>query len=146
MPTRMLSADGRTWRVFPSGFVTPYTADEFGLIFVTGDGDDREVRVTRFSPVGTRSREAALAEMSDEQLAGLLAQVALHVRGVYMWGLLVLATAYVLRGVGDVTNTWVTWLSPLGWAGKAAPFGDMRWWTLVIPVVVGLATRLMSSW
>jgi len=70
-------------------------------------------------------------------LAALLAQVTLHSRGVYMWGLLVLAAGYVLRGVGDVTNTWVTWLSPLGWAEKAAPFGDMRWWTLVIPLAVG---------
>jgi ABC-2 type transport system permease protein len=70
-------------------------------------------------------------------LAGLLAQATLHARGVYLWGLLALAVAYVLRGVGDVTHTWVTWLSPLGWAEKAAPFGDMRWWTLLIPLAVG---------
>ncbi len=70
-------------------------------------------------------------------LAALLAQVVLHSRGVYTWGLLVLGVAYVLRGVGDVTNTWVTWLSPLGWAEKAAPFGDMRWWTLLISLGVG---------
>ncbi len=70
-------------------------------------------------------------------LAALLAQVTLHSRGVYMWGLLVLAAAYMLRGVGDVTRTWVTWISPLGWAEKAAPFGDMRWWTLLIPLAVG---------
>ncbi len=70
-------------------------------------------------------------------LAALLAQVILHSRGVYTWGLLVLGVAYVLRGVGDVTNTWITWLSPLGWAEKAAPFGDMRWWTLLIPLVAG---------
>ena len=70
-------------------------------------------------------------------LAALLAQVTLHARGVYTWGLLVLGVAYVLRGVGDVTKTWVTWLSPLGWAEKAAPFGDMRWWTLLIPLAVG---------
>jgi polyether ionophore transport system permease protein len=70
-------------------------------------------------------------------LAALLAQVTLHSRGVYMWGLLILALAYLLRGVGDVTRTWVTWLSPLGWAEKAAPFGDMRWWTLLIPLAIG---------
>ncbi len=70
-------------------------------------------------------------------LAALLAQVTLHSRSVYMWGLLVLAAGYVLRGVGDVTNTWVTWLSPLGWSEKAAPFGDMRWWALLIPLAVG---------
>jgi ABC-2 type transport system permease protein len=71
-------------------------------------------------------------------LAALLAQVTLHARGVYTWGLLILAVAYVLRGVGDMTKTWVTWLSPLGWAEKAAPFGDMRWWTLVIPLAIGV--------
>ncbi len=70
-------------------------------------------------------------------LAALLAQVNLHSRSVYVWGLLVLAVAYMLRGVGDVTNSWITWLSPLGWAEKAAPFGDMRWWTLLIPLAVG---------
>jgi len=54
----------------------------------------------------------------------MLAQVTLHSRGVYVWSLLVLAVAYLQRGVGDVTKTWVTWLSPLGWAEKAARSGD----------------------
>lgn len=72
-------------------------------------------------------------------LAALLAQLTPHSRGVYTWSLIVLAASYVLRGVGDVTKTWVTWLSPLGWAEKAAPFGDQRWWALAIPLAVGLA-------
>lgn len=71
-------------------------------------------------------------------LAALFAQVCRHARGVYAGSLLVLAAAYVLRGVGDVTHTWTTWLSPLGWAEKTAPFGDQRWWVLAIPVVVGV--------
>ncbi len=70
-------------------------------------------------------------------LAALLAQATRHSRGVYLWSLLILAAAYVLRGVGDVTKTWITWLSPLGWAEKAAAFGAMRWWTLLIPLAVG---------
>ena len=72
-------------------------------------------------------------------LAALLAQVTLHARSVYIWSLMILAASYVVRGVGDVTETWVTWLSPLGWAEKAAPFGDQRWWALAIPLAVGLA-------
>jgi hypothetical protein len=74
MPTRSISIDGRAWRVFPSGFVTPYEHDEFGLLFVTGSGDQREVRVTRYSPHGTRSREQALAELPDEEVRRLFAQ------------------------------------------------------------------------
>ena len=74
MPSRTISVDGRAWRVLPSGFVTPNDQDEYGLIFVHGGGDAREVRVTRYSPVGARSREQSLAEMSDAQLESLFAQ------------------------------------------------------------------------
>lgn len=73
MPTRRITVDGRSWRVFPSGFVTQYNLDEFGLIFVAGEGDAPEVRVTRYSPHGTRSRERSLAELTDGQLSVLLA-------------------------------------------------------------------------
>ena len=57
--------------MFPSGFVTQYNQDEFGLIFESGTGGARETRVTRYSPQGIRSREAALMEMTDAQLREL---------------------------------------------------------------------------
>ncbi|MES2179567.1 MAG: hypothetical protein V4550_17035 [Gemmatimonadota bacterium] len=74
MPTRTISLDGRAWSVMPSGRVTQYDRDEFALLFVAGSGDDREVRVTRYSPHANRSRERALAEMSDADLARLFSQ------------------------------------------------------------------------
>jgi hypothetical protein len=74
MPTRSITADGRTWSVLPSGRVTQYDRDEFALLFASGTGEHREVRVTRYSPQGTRSREQALAEMSDADLARLFQQ------------------------------------------------------------------------
>ena len=73
MPTRTIVVDGTRWQVFPSGFVTPNEHDEFGLLFITGSGSARQVRVTRYSPVGARSREQSLAEMDDAALAGLFA-------------------------------------------------------------------------
>jgi polyether ionophore transport system permease protein len=69
-------------------------------------------------------------------LAAVLAQLTLHARGVYTGSLIVLAASYVLRGVGDVTETWWTWLSPLGWQEKTAPFAGQRWWVLLIPLAV----------
>ena len=72
MPTRSISVGGKTWRIFPSGRVTQYDRDEFGLLFISGTGAQREVRVTRYSPAGVRSREQSLAEMSDADLARLL--------------------------------------------------------------------------
>lgn len=72
-------------------------------------------------------------------ITALVAQLTLHTRSVYAWGLVLLAISYVLRGVGDVTKTSVTWLSPLGWAEKTAPFGAARWWALLVPILVGAA-------
>ena len=74
MPTRILDVDGKAWRVFPSGYITHNEQDEFGLIFVHGTGDAREVRVTRYSPLGARSREQSLAEFDDAQLRALFQQ------------------------------------------------------------------------
>ena len=74
MPTRSITLAGRTWRVLPSGRVTQYDRDEFALLFISGTGDDQEIRVTRYSPQGTRSREQALAEMSDVDLLRLFEQ------------------------------------------------------------------------
>ncbi len=74
MPTRTITLDGKLWRVFPSGFITQYDKDEFGLLFIAGEGDGREIRVTRYSPMGARSREQSLAEMSDDDLRRLFGQ------------------------------------------------------------------------
>jgi len=75
VPTRSITVDGRSWRVYPSGFVTANQIDEFGLIFIAPAADGgREVRVTRYSPTsGSRTREASLGELSEAELAGLLA-------------------------------------------------------------------------
>jgi hypothetical protein len=75
MPHRRLDVGGVAWQVYPSGHITQYDGDEFALLFVRALPDGgREVRVSRFSPRGTRSREQALAELSDARLAALLAE------------------------------------------------------------------------
>ena len=73
MPVRTIEIQGARWTVQPSGTVTQYDADEYSLLFVRGAGAEREVRVTRYSPQGTRSRVASLAEMTDAQLHELFA-------------------------------------------------------------------------
>lgn len=71
MPARTITADGKSWRVYLSGRVTQNEHDEFGLLFISGAGADRVVRVTRYSPVGSRSRERSLLELSDTDLQRL---------------------------------------------------------------------------
>lgn len=72
MPSRIITVDGARWNAYPSGFVTQYDRDEFGVLFVRAGA--RETRVARYSPHGSRFREAAFAEMSDERLVELFRQ------------------------------------------------------------------------
>ncbi len=74
MARRTIEVDGERWVAYPSGRVTVYHRDEFGIIFEKGTGPERVRRVTRFSPLGARRRDAALAELSDQRLAELLRQ------------------------------------------------------------------------
>ena len=69
---RTITADGSAWAVALSGRVTQYTRDEISLVFSRGSGESRERRFTRFSPLGSRDPEAALGELTDEQLRGYL--------------------------------------------------------------------------
>jgi hypothetical protein len=73
MPSRMIEVDGRRWSVAPSGRRTQYTRDEFGLVFTSEDGV-REQRVARYTPLGTKSTELSLANLSDRELAEYLAR------------------------------------------------------------------------
>lgn len=72
MPRRIIEVDGQTWEVSVSGRTTQYTKDEFGLVFIRGTGPDRERRVVRYSPLGIKSRELSLAQLSDVDLQRLL--------------------------------------------------------------------------
>ena len=74
MARRTLTVDGERWEVGPSGRVTVYGRDQFGLIFEHGTGPQRRRRVTHFSPVGSRSSDRAFAELSERDLAELFRQ------------------------------------------------------------------------
>ena len=72
MPRRIIEVDGEQWKVAVSGRSTQYTKDEFGLVFTRGTGPAREQRVVRYSPLGAKSRELSLSELSDADLRRLL--------------------------------------------------------------------------
>lgn len=74
MPARAIEVAGQKWDVYPSGYITSYTQDEYGLLFSRETDGKREVRVTRYSPQGPRSRERSFLELSDEQLRELFEQ------------------------------------------------------------------------
>ena len=61
----------------------------------------------------------------------------------------VIALAYLLRAVGDAASpgSWaasLSWLSPIGWSQQIRPFGPLRWWVLVIPVLFTIAVTAVA--
>jgi ABC-2 type transport system permease protein len=67
----------------------------------------------------------------------------------------VLGVAFALRAVGDASGTdggvsWLSWLSPLGWAQHVHAFADERWWIFavaagVIAVLTAVAVVLSAG-
>lgn len=68
---RIIVVDGERWEVYPSGRASVYPRDEFGLVFQQGTGPERRRRFTRYAPVGSRSPDAALAELAERELEAL---------------------------------------------------------------------------
>ena len=60
--------------MYPSGRVTVYDKDQFGLVFEHGTGPDRKRRFTRYAPLGSRTPDASLRELSDRELSALFTQ------------------------------------------------------------------------
>lgn len=82
-------------------------------------------------------------------VSALAAQVSENARPSRGLAVSVLGTAYLLRAIGDATDSasWLSWLSPIGWVQQTRAFAGERWLALVIPLVVGavliaLAVRL----
>jgi hypothetical protein len=74
MAGRTIEVDGATWAVTPSGRVTHYGRDEFGLVFERGTGASLVRRFARYVPLGARRWDAALLELSDARLRQLFAE------------------------------------------------------------------------
>jgi hypothetical protein len=71
MARRVLTVDGECWDAYPSGRVTVYGRDQFGLIFEHGTGPQRRRRVTHYAPLGARSQDRAFLELSERDLFAL---------------------------------------------------------------------------
>jgi len=84
-------------------------------------------------------------------VSAVAAQLTTTTRGAGAWAFGTLGVAYLLRAVGDTSGgaSFLTWLSPLGWAEKIEAFGEDRFVVAVLPLIVtvvliGLAYALQD--
>lgn len=73
-------------------------------------------------------------------VAALTAQLGSSARAALGLASAVLAASFVLRGIGDINESWLTWASPMGWAIGVRAFADERWWTLALLAALAAAT------
>ncbi|GAA3389766.1 ABC transporter permease [Cryptosporangium minutisporangium] len=77
-------------------------------------------------------------------VGALTAQLTEHARTASSIAGAVLGAAFLLRAAGDSaavsgsSGSWMSWLSPIGWAEAVRPFAGNRWWVLLIPAVTVL--------
>jgi ABC-2 type transport system permease protein len=81
-------------------------------------------------------------------VAAVAAQISGTARGARGVAITVLAVAFLLRGVGDSGGghglTWLTWISPIGWAEVVRPYAAERWWVLALPAATTVAGVLAA--
>lgn len=92
----------------------------------------------------------ALSGWVFSAVAAVTAQLVEYSRTANGLACAVLGLAFLLRGVGDSAKdiSWLSWLSPLGWAAQVRPYAGERWAVLLLPlaltvVLCGLAYRLL---
>jgi len=69
-------------------------------------------------------------------IAAVTAQVTESARVARGISIAVLGLCFVLRAAGDAGNkdgpSWLSWLSPFGWAQRIRPFVEERWWVFLL--------------
>jgi polyether ionophore transport system permease protein len=71
-------------------------------------------------------------------VAAVTGQVTQYARPANAMAFSVLGAAFLLRAVGDSATelSWLSWLSPIGWAERFRPFAGEQWWVLLLPLAL----------
>jgi ABC-2 type transport system permease protein len=69
-------------------------------------------------------------------VAAITVQITQYQRAANGMAFAVLGVAFLLRAIGDSAAelSWLSWLSPIGWAERFRPFAGERWWVLLLPL------------
>jgi ABC-2 type transport system permease protein len=113
------------------------------LVTVAGIGSGED-------PAGSLAFGAAMAGcgLVFAGVAAIAAQLAESSRTAVGIACAALAATYGLRAIGDVqpSLSWLTWLSPQGWANHVQPFGANNFAVLGLFLLTTVGTLLAAGW
>ncbi|NDL60035.1 ABC transporter permease [Phytoactinopolyspora mesophila] len=84
----------------------------------------------------TYAMSMAAAGLVFMAVATMAAQVTEYARGAVGVGVAVLGATYLVRAVGDVSETGLSWVSPFAWSLETRAFVDERWWPLLLSLAL----------
>ncbi|MBU9713221.1 ABC transporter permease [Evansella tamaricis] len=79
-------------------------------------------------------------------VTAVFAQLTETSRGTIGYSIAFLLGAYLFRGITDVSNESLSWISPLGWVTKAEVYGANHWWPMVLMVGVSLVLFVLANY
>ena len=99
-----------------------------------------------FPAAGTAAFAAAmgLVGLVFTGLAAICAQVFSSARAALGAGVALVGLAYGIRAAGDVAESPLSWLSPLGWSHRVRAYAGEQWWVLALCAAVAAAAWLTA--
>ncbi|MBU9720903.1 MULTISPECIES: ABC transporter permease [Bacillaceae] len=79
-------------------------------------------------------------------VTAIFAQLTESSRGTIGYSLAVLLGAYLFRGITDVSNESLSWISPLGWVTKAEVYSANNWWPIVLMVGASFVLFVVANY
>ena len=76
--------------------------------------------------------------------AAVAAQVSQTTSGMYGLVGAAIGASYLVRGVGDVGDGTLSWLSPIGWGQSMRPFAGERWWVVGLMAAAAVALGFVA--
>ena len=97
-------------------------------------------------PGGTAIQVAAIlgSGLVFTGLTAVIAQAISHARSVRGLVGATLGALYVVRGIGDLTDSPIAWLSPIQWVIATDPYAEPDLWLLALPLAVTALLCLLA--